>query len=144
MIYQGIQVLASGDSAGVSPSLATLGIIVSILASLATVGTVLIMLRQERRQAESRDDTTREQAEARLAEYMKFRDDFYGDHRPGMPVVPGVREWMLSINTKVEQVLSEVMPNHGSSIKDAVTRMDNRLEKVETDVEGLHKRLDKV
>lgn len=69
--------------------------------------------------------------------------DFYGDDRPGVPRTPGVRIVLADLSRKLDTVLNEITPNHGSSIKDAVMRMDTRMETVETDVARVHERLDK-
>lgn len=84
------------------------------------------------------------QSKSQRARNDRFDRDWYGEaERPGVPVRPGVLEQLLSLTTDVAAIKVEVFPNHGGSIKDAVTRMDTRLETVELDVRGIHEKLDK-
>lgn len=109
--------LATASSGGGSP-LASLGAVVSILASLATVVTVVMMLRQERNTRQSHEDS-------RERDYEDMRRDFYGDKRPGVPSTPGVLEM-------IEVIHSEITPNHGGSIKDAVGRIETKVSALES------------
>lgn len=69
---------------------------------------------------------------------MQMVEDFNGEkERPGVPARPGVMQRLLVIE-------AEITPNHGSSIKDAVTRIDTQVADLTTDVKGLHNRLDGV
>lgn len=125
----GAAVLLSTASSGGGSPLTSLGVIGSILGSIATIITVAIMTREARGKQKAREGQQR-------TGYQKLLDDFYGDHRQGVPFRPGVLEWMETINTQMDKVLSEITPNHGGSMKDAVSR-------VEADVKSLHDRLDK-
>lgn len=73
----------------------------------------------------------------------QFYRDFYGDKREGVPETPGVRVMLVDLSTKIDQIITEITPNHGGSMKDAVSRIDARMGVVESDVRGLHDRLDK-
>lgn len=54
-----------------------------------------------------------------------FLDDWFGEpERPGFPPRPGVPE-------RLRRVEREVVPNHGSSLRDAVDKVAQRLEAVE-------------
>lgn len=69
---------------------------------------------------------------------MQMVEDFNGTaKRPGVPERPGVMARLQTLDERVDAVHTEVNYNHGTTIKDAITR-------IETDVKGLHERLDKV
>lgn len=69
---------------------------------------------------------------------MQMVEDFNGTKvRPGVPERPGVMARLQTLDEQVAAVHTEVNYNHGTTIKDAVAR-------IETDVKDLHKRLDKV
>lgn len=126
-------VIHAASSGGVSPLSWTTTI--SVLASLATIISVVVLFRQARVEQRNRD------ADQRLRDEQLLRD-FYGDARPGVPQRPGVLVSLENLDSKVDHILSEIQPNHGGSIKDAVVRMDTRLVSVESDVKGIHERLD--
>lgn len=129
------------ESSRVSP-LPSLGTIITYLAGIATVISALFMYfgaKQERRNAQRQ---RREAAEREREGILRLQQDFYGDQRPGVPTRPGVLEVLGEMTTKVDAILAEVNYNHGGSIKDAVDRIDTRLESVESDVKGIHDRLD--
>jgi hypothetical protein len=72
-----------------------------------------------------------------------FRDWFGEDERPGFPARPGVLVRLQALETgqetlatQVGVIHAEVNYNHGGSIKDVV-------ERIESDVKGIHERLDK-
>lgn len=68
---------------------------------------------------------------------MQMVDDFNGTRqRPGVPERPGVMARLQTLDEKVAAVHTEVNYNHGTTIKDAVSR-------IETDLKGVHDRLDK-
>lgn len=78
-----------------------LGVIVSALALAGMVGKPL------RRLARQNDE---------------FREDWYGTPaRPGRTAVPGVPERLALIE-------KELKPNSGSTLRDAIGRLENRLE----------------
>jgi tetrahydromethanopterin S-methyltransferase subunit G len=81
---------------------------------------------------------------------VHFFDDFLGEsERPGVPPRPGFSERMskmeLCINKvnqrlntiehKVQSIDKELQPNSGLSLRDAVTRIERRLEHVEAEVQ---------
>lgn len=137
MVTAGMHAFLSADSPGVSSGLATLGLVISIFASVATVLTVVIMLRQERISQKARDATADARQEERLQQYNLFRTDFYGEHREGVPNRPGVLEWMQGIDSLLQQIHHETTPNGGGSMKDAIHRIDLRLENVETSIKDI-------
>ena len=52
----------------------------------------------------------------------EFREDWYGESaRPGRSAVPGVPE-------RLARIEAELQPNHGSSLRDAINRVEVRLE----------------
>jgi hypothetical protein len=67
---------------------------------------------------------------------MQMVEDFNGEpERPGVPARPGVM-------TRLSAIEAEITPNHGGSIKDAVNRIDVKVVTLESDVKGIHERLD--
>lgn len=66
-------------------------------------------------------------------EFSNFREDWAGEAgRPGVPARPGVLERLTSIE-------HELKTNGGSSLKDAVNRVDRRLVDVEAMVSDINK-----
>lgn len=129
-----VAILVQAASAtGVSPFPWTTAI--SVVASLATIISVVFLFRQARAEQRSRDADQRSRDEQLLR-------DFYGDQREGVPHRPGVLVSLENLDSKIDSILSEVTYDHGSSIKDGVRRIDHRLESVESDVKGIHERLD--
>lgn len=99
------------------------------LSAIVTIGGGLIFILRQGKTQRKRND--------------RFDRDWYGEpERPGVPARPGVLEQLLTVRTEVGEIRAEVFPNHGGSIKDAVDRIDIRVKTVETDVKGLHDRLD--
>lgn len=69
---------------------------------------------------------------------MQMVEDFNGTaERAGVPARPGVMQRLGTLDEQVAAVHTEVNYNHGTTIKDAVARIEN-------DVKGIHERLDKV
>jgi len=62
----------------------------------------------------------------RIAERQdEFREDWTGrPARPGRPAVPGVMERLAAIEARVTAVEHEMRPNSGSSLRDAVDRVE--------------------
>jgi hypothetical protein len=67
---------------------------------------------------------------------MQMVEDFNGtEERPGVPSRPGVMARLQTLDEQVAAVHTEVNYNHGTTIKDAITR-------IETDVKGIHDKMD--
>jgi len=81
---------------------------------------------------------------------VHFFDDFIGEEeRPGVPARPGfsermskiencmsdVKDRMETIEYKLSRVDLELQPNSGTSLRDAVNRIEKRLQKVEAEGE---------
>ena len=81
---------------------------------------------------------------------IHFFDDFIGEEeRPGVPARPGfsermtnkencmsdVKNRMETIEYKLSRVDIEIQPKSGTSLRDAITRIEDRLKKVESEVE---------
>ncbi|AEW94583.1 MULTISPECIES: hypothetical protein [Streptomycetaceae] len=63
-----------------------------------------------------------------------FIDDWQGvPPRPGVPARPGVMERLDRIEHRVGLVVHEVRPNSGSSLRDAVDRVDQRTARIAPD-----------
>lgn len=133
----GIAMIVMAEPASrVSPTVSWVAILEGLAALVTIIGAVLYIWRQTKDQRQRNE---------------RFDRDWYGEpDRPGVPARPGVMEQLLTLSSNqqvviadVGQIKTEVFPNHGGSIKDAVTRMDLRLETVELDVRGIHERLDK-
>nr|WP_240982096.1 MULTISPECIES: hypothetical protein [unclassified Streptomyces] len=57
----------------------------------------------------------------------EFLDDWSGvDARPGVPERPGVMARLGSVEKQLAEVRHELHPNSGSSLRDAVDRVDAR------------------
>ncbi|MFD7052122.1 hypothetical protein ACFWBS_28075 [Streptomyces mirabilis] len=65
----------------------------------------------------------------------QFLDDWYGEgERPGVPARPGVMERLSNVEGYLRSVQHEVRPNSGASLRDAVDRANERLERLCPDV----------
>lgn len=79
---------------------------------------------------------------------VHFFDDFLGEEeRPGVPARPGfsermtnmencmsdVKDRMETMEYKLSRVDLELQPNSGKSLRDVVQRIENRLEKLESE-----------
>lgn len=63
-----------------------------------------------------------------------FLDDWNGEPaRDGVPERPGVMKRLDTLEKQTEAMEAELKPNHGSSIKDAVKRIDERVEQMSKD-----------
>ncbi|MFE7634449.1 hypothetical protein ACFU7Z_10550 [Kitasatospora sp. NPDC057518] len=61
------------------------------------------------------------------AKVEDFVDDWTGtDDRPGVPGRPGVMTRLSTIEQQLVEVQHELHPNSGSSLRDAVDRVDQR------------------
>ncbi|WP_432063339.1 hypothetical protein [Streptomyces sp. S1] len=57
----------------------------------------------------------------------QFFDDWFGvEGRPGVPERPGVMQRLNSLEEQAAVIRHEVRPNSGSSLRDAVDRVDAR------------------
>ncbi len=64
--------------------------------------------------------------------FIHFLDDYFGEEeRPGFEGRPGMQERMLIIEQELKCVSYEMRPNSGTSIKDAIGRIEKRLEQLE-------------
>lgn len=104
---------ASDPSSSLNPT-----VLLTWLTCLATLGGAVVMVLKYGRRV------------------MQMVEDFNGTaDRPGVPARPGVMQRLQLIET-------EITPNHGSSIKDAVNRIDAQVIVLQTDLKGVHDRLD--
>ncbi|WP_336214365.1 hypothetical protein [Nonomuraea sp. LPB2021202275-12-8] len=61
----------------------------------------------------------------KLRRLSHFLDDWLGEEaRPGVPYRPGFPE-------RVAAIEAELRPNHGTSLRDAITRVENGVRRVE-------------
>ncbi len=64
--------------------------------------------------------------------FIHFLDDYFGEEeRPGFDGRPGMQERMRIIEQELKCVSYEMRPNSGTSIKDAIARIEKRLEQLE-------------
>ncbi len=64
--------------------------------------------------------------------FIHFLDDYFGEEaRPGFEGRAGMQERMLIIEQELKCVSYEMRPNSGTSIKDAIGRIEKRLEQLE-------------
>jgi hypothetical protein len=64
--------------------------------------------------------------------FIHFLDDYFGEEeRPGFEGRPGMQERLRFMEEEIACISFEMRPNHGTSIKDAVARIEQRLDKLE-------------
>jgi hypothetical protein len=64
--------------------------------------------------------------------FIHFLDDYFGEEeRPGFEGRPGMQERLKFMEEEIACISFEMRPNHGTSIKDAIARIENRLDKLE-------------
>lgn len=64
--------------------------------------------------------------------FIHFLDDYFGEEeRPGFYGRPGMQERLRIIEMQVDHISYEMRPNSGSSIKDAIGRIENRISELE-------------
>jgi hypothetical protein len=64
--------------------------------------------------------------------FIHFLDDYFGEEeRPGFPGRPGMQERLRMLEFELQTISYEMKPNSGTSIKDAVNRIEKRLEQLE-------------
>lgn len=67
-----------------------------------------------------------------IKRFIHFLDDYFGEEqRPGFNGRPGMQERMSIIEEELKHISYEMKPNSGTSIKDAINRIEKRLEKLE-------------
>jgi hypothetical protein len=65
-----------------------------------------------------------------------FINDWHGEGaRPGVPARPGVMERLSGIEDRLAAVEHELQPNSGTSLRDAVNRVDARTARIAPDPE---------
>lgn len=92
-----------------------------------------------------------------LKAFSDFLDDVKGEPgRPGVPARPGLMERMSAIetsqtaiegkvdamSTSLSQVRHEVLPNTGTSLRDAADRTETKVDALAEDMATVHKKLD--
>lgn len=64
--------------------------------------------------------------------FIHFLDDYFGEEaRPGFNGRPGMQERLKFMEEEIACISFEMRPNHGTSIKDAVGRIEQRLDALE-------------
>ena len=64
--------------------------------------------------------------------FIHFLDDYFGEEeRPGFPGRPGMQERLRNMEEEIACISFEMRPNHGTSIKDAINRIEKRLDQLE-------------
>ena len=67
-----------------------------------------------------------------IKRFIHFLDDYFGEEpRPGFDGRPGMQERLKFMEEEIACISFEMRPNHGTSIKDAVGRIEERLDKLE-------------
>lgn len=99
---------------------------ITIAASMVGISLGLQQLSTNARQKRK---TKKEEAEARIRAQDQFFRDWAGEpERPGHPATPGVME-------RLQKIEGELKHNGGSSMKDAVRRIEQSLKKIEERIE---------
>ena len=64
--------------------------------------------------------------------FIHFLDDYFGEEeRPGFEGRPGMQERLRYMESEIACISYEMRPNSGSSIKDAINRIEKRLDTLE-------------
>ena len=64
--------------------------------------------------------------------FIHFLDDYFGEEeRPGFPGRPGMQERLGYMESEISCISYEMRPNSGTSIKDAIGRIEKRLDALE-------------
>lgn len=64
--------------------------------------------------------------------FIHFLDDYFGEEeRPGFEGRPGMQERLGYLESEISCISYEMRPNSGTSIKDAIARIEKRLEQLE-------------
>ena len=67
-----------------------------------------------------------------IKRFIHFLDDYFGEEaRPGFEARPGMQERLKFIESEISCISYEMRPNSGSSIKDAIDRIERRLKALE-------------
>ena len=67
-----------------------------------------------------------------LKRFIHFLDDYFGEEeRPGFEGRPGMQERLGYMESEIACISYEMRPNAGSSIKDAINRIEKRLDALE-------------
>lgn len=64
--------------------------------------------------------------------FIHFLDDYFGEEpRPGFDGRPGMQERLKYMESEIQCISYEMRPNSGSSIKDAINRIEKRIDALE-------------
>lgn len=64
--------------------------------------------------------------------FIHFLDDYFGEEaRPGFDGRPGMQERLQVLEFEVRTISYEMKPNSGTSMRDAVNRIEKRLDNLE-------------
>lgn len=74
--------------------------------------------------------------------FIHFLDDYFGtEERPGVERKPGVAERLKNIEdnlgylcVRVDTVEKELQPNHGTSLRDSINRIEKRVLDLEDEI----------
>jgi C4-dicarboxylate-specific signal transduction histidine kinase len=105
-----------------------------VVTVLAAIVAIFVGIQQFSATARQRRKDVAEQNAERIRQQDQFLRDWAGEsYRPGHPATPGVME-------RLQKIESELRHNGGSSIKDAVKRIENKLTKIDERLdEGNHR-----
>lgn len=78
-----------------------------------------------------------------LKKVIDFIDDVTGEPaRPGVAARPGLMERLGTVETVLAQVKHEVLPNTGTSARDAIDRTEKAVTAVQSGLDDVHSKLD--
>ena len=67
-----------------------------------------------------------------IKRFIHFLDDYFGEEeRPGFEGRPGMQERLAYMESEIACISYEMRPNSGTSIKDAIGRIEKRLDALE-------------
>jgi hypothetical protein len=69
-----------------------------------------------------------------------FLDDYAGEEaRDGRPATPGFMARLASVETLIREIAGETKPNHGTSLRDALNRVERDVSEVRAEVSDIRR-----
>lgn len=107
-----------------------------VIATILGIVGIIVGIQQFSTGARQHKQATKFEHNNRLLAQDQFLRDWQGESkRPGHPAVPGVLE-------RLQKIEAELKHNGGSSVKDAVIRIEQKLEAIDARLDDGNKRFD--